>query len=140
MQCPMCWEFVKKNAEKWFDTEDDSLSIELLVADIKEYLDSKGKDNRLIFCIDEIGQYIGEDTNLLLNLQSIVEELGTKCAGRVWVVVTSQEAIDTVTKVQASAFSKIQARFKTRLSLTSSSVDEVIKSVFLRKRILLKMY
>ncbi len=123
----------KENAEKWFDTEDDSLSIELLVADIKEYLDSKGKDNRLIFCIDEIGQYIGEDTNLLLNLQSIVEELGTKCAGRVWVVVTSQEAIDTVTKVQASAFSKIQARFKTRLSLTSSSVDEVIKKRILAK-------
>lgn len=123
----------KDAAEKWFNEEDETLSIELLVDDIKTYLDSKGKTNRLIFCVDEIGQYIGSDTNLLLNLQSIVEELGTKCAGRVWVIVTSQEAIDSVTKVNASAFSKIQARFKTRLSLTSSSVDEVIKKRVLAK-------
>lgn len=123
----------KEAATNWFDEEDDTLSIELLVEDIKTYLDSKGKDNRLIFCIDEIGQYIGADTNLLLNLQSIVEELGAKCAGRVWVIVTSQEAIDSVTKVNASAFSKIQARFNTRLSLTSSSVDEVIKKRILAK-------
>ena len=120
-------------ANNWFNQEDDSLSIELLVDDINKYLEAKGKDNRLIFCIDEIGQYMGSDTNLILNLQSIVEEVGTKCAGKVWVIVTSQEAIDSVTKVNAQAFSKIQGRFKTRLSLTSSSVDEVIKKRILAK-------
>ena len=53
-------------------------------------------------------------------------------AGKVWVVCTGQEAIDEIIKARENEFSRIQARFKTRLSL-SSSADEVIQ-----KRILLK--
>lgn len=83
--------------------------------------------------VDEIGQYIGSDSDLMLNLQSIVEEIGSKCGGRVWVMVTSQEAIDSVTKIIGDDFSKIQGRFDTRLSLSSSSVDEVIKKRILEK-------
>jgi len=83
--------------------------------------------------IDEVGQYIGSDSDLMLNLQTIVEEIGTKCGGRVWVMVTSQEAIDSITKISGDDFSKIQGRFNTRLSLSSSSVDEVIKKRILAK-------
>ena len=49
-----------------------------------------------MFLVDEIGQFIGQDTHLMLNLQTIVENLGTTCEGRAWVVVTSQEDIDAV--------------------------------------------
>ena len=122
------------SANNWFENNDISgYGIDVLIDDIKNYIDSKGNKFRLIFCVDEIGQYMGSDSDLILNLQSIVEEIGTKCYGRVWVIVTSQEAIDAVTKVNAQAFSKIQGRFKTRLSLTSSSVDEVIKKRILAK-------
>ena len=69
----------------------------------------------------------------MMNLQSIVEEIGDKCRGKVWVMVTSQEAIDSVVKVVGNDFSKIQGRFNTRLSLSSSSVDEVIKKRVLAK-------
>lgn len=57
--------------------------------------------------IDEVGQYIGSDSDLMLNLQTIVEEIGAKCGGRVWVMVTSQEAIDSITKISGNDFSKI---------------------------------
>lgn len=121
-------------ARNWFNgTETADISIEQLVKEIKEYIDSKGKDFRLLFMIDEVGQYIGSDGNLMLNLQTIVEEIGSKCGGRVWVMVTSQEAIDSITKISGDDFSKIQGRFNTRLSLSSSSVDEVIKKRILAK-------
>lgn len=121
-------------ARNWFNgTETADLSIEQLVKEIKEYIDSKGKDFRLLFMIDEVGQYIGSDGSLMLNLQTIVEEIGSKCGGRVWVMVTSQEAIDSITKISGDDFSKIQGRFNTRLSLSSSSVDEVIKKRILAK-------
>ena len=124
----------EESARNWFNGNDTSeLSIDQLVREIKEYIDSKGRDFRLIFLVDEVGQYIGSDGSLMLNLQTIVEEIGSKCGGRVWVVVTSQEAIDSVTKISGDDFSKIQGRFNTRLSLSSSSVDEVI-----RRRILAK--
>ena len=38
--------------------------------------------------VDEVGQFIGMDSHLMLNLQTITEELGTICGGRAWIVVT----------------------------------------------------
>lgn len=121
-------------AQNWYNGEEtNELSIAQLVADIKEYVDSKGKDFRLLFMVDEVGQYIGDDGNLMMNLQSLVEEIGTRCRGKVWVMVTSQEAIDSVVHITGDDFSKILGRFNTRLSLSSSSVDEVIKKRVLAK-------
>lgn len=122
-------------SRNWFDgTETVEISIAQLVSEIKDYILTKPKDFRLLFMIDEVGQYIGEDTNLLLNLQSLVEEIGSVCMGQVWVVCTGQEAVDEIIKVRQDEFSRIQARFKTRLSLTSSSVDEVVQKRILKKK------
>ena len=122
------------DAKKWFnDKTATELSIAQLVRDIKEYVDRKPKNFRLLFMIDEVGQYVGTDTDMLLNLQSLTEKLGSECQGKVWVVCTGQEAIDEIIKVRADEFSRIQARFKTRLSLSSSSVDEVIQKRILKK-------
>ena len=121
-------------ASNWFNgTETVETSIAQLVSEIKEYVDSQPRDFRLLFMIDEVGQYVGGDTDLLINLQSLVEKIGSECMGKVWVVCTGQEAIDEIIKARENEFSRIQARFKTRLSLSSSSADEVIQ-----KRILLK--
>ena len=130
----------KESAEKWVDGAEGSfaLTVENLCKWVKEYLDSKGEGHRLIFLVDEVGQFIGIDSHLMLNLQTITEELGTICNGRAWVVVTSQEDIDAVLgemkQSKANDFSKIQGRFRTRLSLSSANVDEVIQSRLLAKR------
>lgn len=121
-------------ARNWFDgTETTEMSIAQLVSEIKEYIESKPDNFRLLFMIDEVGQYVGTDTDMLLNLQSLAEKIGSECNGKVWVVATGQEAIDEIIKVRADEFSRIQARFKTRLSLSSSSVDEVIQKRILKK-------
>ena len=122
------------DAKKWFnDKSATELSIAQLVADIKDYVNKKPNDFRLLFMIDEVGQYVGTDTDMLLNLQSLTEKIGSECMGKVWVVCTGQEAIDEIIRVRADEFSRIQARFKTRLSLSSSSVDEVIQKRILKK-------
>lgn len=101
---------------------------------MKEYVDNKPDDFRLLFMVDEVGQYVGGDTDLLINLQSLVEKIGSECGGKMWVVCTGQEAIDEIIKARENEFSRIQARFKTRLSLTSSSADEVIQKRILKKK------
>ncbi|MDR0628641.1 MAG: BREX system P-loop protein BrxC, partial [Treponema sp.] len=103
---------------------------------IKKYLDRKGKNHRIVFMVDEMGQFIGQDSRLMLNLQTLVEDLGSVCLGRAWVIVTSQEDIDSITRNMAARsndFSKIQGRFDTRLSLSSSDVGEVIRKRILEK-------
>ena len=122
-------------AHNWFDgTETIETSIAQLVSEMKEYVDNKPKDFRLLFMIDEVGQYVGDSIDLLMNLQSLVEKIGSECNGKIWVVCTGQEAIDEIIKTRQDQFSRIQARFKTRLSLTSSSADEVIQKRILQKK------
>lgn len=122
------------NAEHWFDgSESYDISIAQLVDEIKEYVDTKPKDFRLLFMVDEVGQYIGTNTSMLLNLQSLIEKLGSVCRGKVWIVATGQEALDEMIKVRTDEFSRIMARFAIRLSLTSSSVGEVIEKRLLTK-------
>jgi hypothetical protein len=126
-------------AEKWIDGAEDnfSMSVENFCKWTKEYLDSKGPQHRVVFLVDEVGQFIGNDSHLMLNLQTITEELGTICRRRAWVVVTSQEDMDTVlgdmSKAKKQDFSKIQGRFHPPLSLSSANVDEVIQTRLLAK-------
>lgn len=125
----------EEDAKRWFnDKTAVEFSIAQLVEDIKNYVDKQSDGFRLLFMIDEVGQYVGTDTDMLLNLQSLTEKIGSECGGKVWVMCTGQEAIDEIIKVRADEFSRIQARFKTRLSLSSSSVDEVIQKRILKKK------
>lgn len=122
-------------ARNWFNgTETVETSIAQLVSEMKEYVENKPDDFRLLFMVDEVGQYVGGDTDLLINLQSLTEKIGSECGGKIWVVCTGQEAIDEIIKARENEFSRIQARFKTRLSLTSSSADEVIQKRILKKK------
>ncbi len=124
----------KGAATNWFNgSETVETSIAQLVLEIKEYVSAQSGDFRLLFMIDEVGQYVGGDTDLLINLQSLVEKIGSECNGKVWVICTGQEAIDDIIKARENEFSRIQARFKTRLSLSSYSVDEVIQKRILNK-------
>lgn len=113
------------------------VSIEDFAEEVAAWLEHQSGDYRLNFFVDEIGQFIGTNTHLMLNLQTIAESLATKCKGRAWIFVTSQEDMEKVggdrSKEQGHDFSKIQARFSNRLKLTSQDVEEVI-----RKRLLTK--
>lgn len=114
-----------------------SLSIEDFADEVAQWLATRSADHRLLFMVDEVGQFIGSSTKLMLNLQTIAETLSTKCGGRAWVCVTSQEDMDGVigdrTRTQGNDFSKIQARFATRMKLTSQDVEEVIEKRLLGK-------
>lgn len=122
-------------ARNWCETTTSpyQISIEDFAKRVKAYIDKKDSDHHVVFLIDEVGQYIGDDSSLMLNLQTVVEDLGKECNGKCWVIVTSQQDIDSVTQVKGNDFSKIQGRFKTRLSLSSANVDAVIKKRILEK-------
>ena len=122
-------------ARNWCEkaVEPYTISIEDFAKRVKSYIERKGNNHHVVFLVDEIGQYIGDDSKLMLNLQTVTEELGKECMGKAWVIVTSQQDIDSITKVKGNDFSKIQGRFDTRLSLSSANVDAVIKKRILEK-------
>ncbi len=112
-----------------------TLSTDEFAKIVNEYC-TKNK-TRVIFLMDEVGQFIGDNTQLMLNLQTCVEDLGKYCRGQAWVVVTSQQELKAMidsTKDKQQDFSKIQARFDTRILLSGAEAGEVIKKRILDKK------
>lgn len=113
------------------------VSIEDFAEKIHDYIETQEPNFRLNFLVDEVGQYIADNTKLMTNLQTISESLATKCRGRAWIIVTAQEDMNSVVgemgKKQGNDFTKIQARFDTRMKLTSADVAEVIQKRLLHK-------
>ena len=113
-------------------------SIEDFCERVHEYILTKQTGFRLNFFVDEVGQYISDNTKLMLNLQTIAETLATRTKGGSWILVTSQEDMESVVgdmnKSQLNDFSRIQARFKLKIPLTSANVDEVIEKRLLKKK------
>ena len=127
----MSMEAAKNTCESF--TSPYNMDISTFAKMIGDYIKKKGNNHHVIFLVDEIGQYIGEKIDLMLNLQTVAEDLGTECKGKAWIIVTSQQDIDSITKTKGNDFSKIQGRFDTRLSLSSANVDEVIRKRILEK-------
>jgi hypothetical protein len=134
--------FSKVTGQKVADVLDKSrhdyrLSIEDFANHVQEWLSKQPATFRLNFFVDEVGQYVAENTKLMTNLQTVAESLATKCNGRAWVIVTAQEDMNAVigemSKQQSNDFTKIQARFASRMKLTSADVAEVIQKRLLEK-------
>lgn len=138
-----CGQIFNSKASKYEDILDkfedkQKISIENFAEKVNDYIRTKPKDFRLNFFVDELGQYIADNTKLMLNLQTIAESLATRCKGQSWILVTSQEDLEMVIgtegAVQTNDFSKILGRFQIKISLTSANVDEVIEKRLLEKK------
>jgi hypothetical protein len=95
------------------------------------------KTPHLIYIIDEMGQFIGGDNQRLLELQSIAEAFGTHGLGKLWLVVTAQEALEEVVRDairRQNEFDKIRDRFNLRLALTSQNIGTVLEERILKKK------
>ncbi|MBS4844534.1 MAG: BREX system P-loop protein BrxC, partial [Collinsella sp.] len=72
----------EKAAWNWLEgSEDEVLAPDVFAKKVKDYVDARaashGGDFRLLFMVDEVGQFItnDQDPSLMLSLQTIVEEL-----------------------------------------------------------------
>jgi len=117
--------------------EQMNLSAEAFAQDVASWLDRQGPHQRIAFFVDEVGQFIGDDSQLMLNLQTITEQLATHCSGRAWVFVTSQEELSGIMEQmderQSKDFSKIQGRFAITVNLSTEEVTDVIARRLLTK-------
>ena len=124
------------------DVQDNSrIDPSTLAGDIVDHVESReeetGDNCRYFVFIDEISQFIGDDGQLLLELQSIVEQFGLKGNGKVFLGVTSQEQLQQlipgVLEKEAEE-SKVIDRFPHRFDLTSENLDKVVRDRVLSKK------
>ena len=105
--------------------------------DVNIWLNTQDPNHRILFLVDEVGQFIADKAERMLNLQSVTEELFSRTNGRAWVLVTSQEDLDKVvenrTVSQGLDLTKIKGRFDINMRLNSTDAIEVIQRRLLTK-------
>ena len=94
-----------------------------------------GGAQRLVFVVDEAGQYVSRSVQRMLDLQGLAETC-QKRRGRLWLVVTSQERLgDVVDSLESRQIelARAQARFPLRVDMLPSDIDEVTSKRILDK-------
>jgi|GEM_PF-812714 len=116
-------------------------TFEQLAKDLVSYvseLDKKdpSRKHRLMLILDELGAFVSDSGERLLDVQSLAEELGIHGKGRAWLVVTSHEAMHDIVK-NARNFKgdlkKLEGRFDTRFTLTTENIQQVLEERLLKK-------
>ncbi|MCU4173933.1 BREX system P-loop protein BrxC [Carboxylicivirga sp. N1Y90] len=126
----------KESLKKSILDRNQDYTIEFLIDELKDYLSQQDDNYRLLFLMDEVSQYIGSNTSLLLNLQTIVEEVGAQIGQKVWIVCTAQQELSNLidnTDSKAEDFGKIMGRFETMISLESQDAAYITKRRVLDK-------
>lgn len=133
----------EEDAARAIDDVQENVRIDAstLAGDIVDHVEQREKETgdncRYFVFIDEISQFIGDDGQLLLELQSIVEQFGLKGKGKVYLGVTSQEQLQQlipgVLEKEAEE-SKVIDRFPHRFDLTSENLDKVVRDRVLSKK------
>ncbi|GAO28941.1 P-loop NTPase fold protein [Geofilum rubicundum] len=92
--------------------QNKDFTIKFLIEELKDFISTKDESYKLLFLIDEVSQYIGSNTSLLLNLQTIIEEVGSQIGTQVWIVCTAQQDLSNLidsTDSKTEDFGKILA-------------------------------
>jgi len=82
---------------------------------------------RLLFVVDEVGQYVARSIQRMFDLQGLAEAFQKK-RGPLWLVVTSQEKLsDVVDSLESRQveYARVQDRFPLRVDLLPSDIHEV---------------
>ena len=115
-------------------------NVRFLVQTILDDLDKReketGKEQRLLFVLDESGQWIQDDSGRLSQLQALVEEAATAGQGKIWIIVTTHGDMGSIYK-EAKALEgdmkKIEGRFRFKPALTTENIELVLEDRLFRK-------
>ncbi len=87
----------------------------------------------LFVVVDEVSQYVHQNDERMLRLQSFVADLGQKLKGQVWLLATGQQKLED--SEDASSIGKLKDRFPPRLRvhLSPTNIRDVVHKRLLKK-------
>lgn len=96
---------------------------------IRQALTKDGKFPLTLMVLDEVQQYIGEDSQRSIDVQEAVEACCKNIGGKLVFIGTGQTAVTGTSNLK-----KIEARFTIRVELSDADVEAVIRQVILAKK------
>ena len=100
-----------------------------MIKSIRHSLTKDGRFPLTLVVLDEVQQYIGDDSNRSIAVQEMVESVTKNIGGKLLFVGTGQTAVTGTANL-----ARLQGRFTVRVELSDADVDSVIRKVILAKK------
>lgn len=107
----------------------DDVPMDEMRAVVREAISAHGKLPCTLLVLDEIQQFIGQDTQTALDVQEVTEALSKEMDGRLMIVGTGQSALNDMPTLQ-----RLMGRFTIKIHLKDNDVEKVVRTVVLQKR------
>jgi len=104
------------------------ISSDEMIRAIRQALSRNGVFPLTLIVLDEIQQYIGEDSQRSQDVQEVVEACCKNIGSKLFFVGTGQTALSGTSNLK-----RFEGRFTIRVELSDADVDEVIRKVILAK-------
>jgi len=105
------------------------VSTEEMLTAIRQALTREEKFPLTLVVLDEVQQYIGEDSERSLSVQDVVEACCKSFQGKLLFLGTGQTAVTSTSNLK-----KLEGRFTVRIELSDADVDTVIRKLVLAKK------
>jgi len=121
----------------WIDTKggsaDRAMSPDEATRMLADMLHYRAPGKTLFVVVDEVSQYIHQDSQRMLKLQSFVSSLGQRLRGRIWLLVTGQERLEE--ESDKTVIGKMKDRFpeQLRVHLATTNIRDVVHRRLLEK-------
>lgn len=111
----------------------EGLSVSETVRSIQAMLERHAAGATLFVVIDEVSQYVHQNDDRMLKLQSFVSELGQRLKGKAWLLATGQQKLEE--SGAATALGKLKDRFPAslRVHLATTNIRDVVHRRLLKK-------
>lgn len=96
---------------------------------IREALTRDGKFPLTLVVLDEVQQYIGDNSERSIAVQEVVEACSKNIGGKLLFIATGQTAVTGTSNLK-----KLEGRFTVRVELSDHDVESVIRQVILAKK------
>ncbi|MEQ1762344.1 MAG: BREX system P-loop protein BrxC, partial [Pyrinomonadaceae bacterium] len=105
------------------------ISMDDMIGTIRDTLATDSGLPCTLIVLDEVQQFIGQDSGTSLDVQEVTEALSKDTDGRIMIVGTGQSALSDMPNLQ-----RLMGRFTVKVHLKDNDVEKVVRSVVLQKR------
>ncbi len=132
-----------QDAQKAFEGKQPIVTFHNFAERVEEYIieldkKDKGKTHRVLFIVDELGQFIADSGKKLHDVGTLTEEFAKVGKGHIWIFATGHDSlkdlVDNAREFQVD-FKWLEGRFKKQYTLTAENIEVVLEERLFKKSV-----